>query len=105
MDQKQHAAERIQESDWTPWADLPNTDVLAHSEADQAKYESAARLIRNTFTTPAGRKTLDWLVGSFSVRLVEPDNSTQAAYRAGQANVVSQILYQMHIAEEGIKHE
>ncbi len=96
-----HAVERIQDSGWSPYVDEP---ALPDDEMERAKYESAARLVSATFSSPAGRKTLDWLIGSFHMRMSEPDNDTQAAFRAGQSNVVTQILYQMHIAKEGLKH-
>jgi len=95
-----HAVDRLQVADWSPYSDIPEPD-----ETDRKKYEAVARLIKQTFTGPAGRKVLDWLIGSFSMRQTEPENGTQAAFRAGQQNVVNQILYQMHIAEEGLKDE
>jgi hypothetical protein len=95
----QKAVERLQSADWSPYADLLPTPT-----ADVAKYEAAAKLIFQTFTSPAGRKTLDWLIGSFAMRMTEPESGTQAAFREGQANVVRQILYQIHIAQEGLKN-
>jgi|TARA_Y100000310_G_scaffold327163_1_gene393106 hypothetical protein len=94
------AVDRLLESDWSPHTDL--RDLGLSDPVETAKYEAAARLCASTFNSIAGQKTLEWMIGNFLMQMTEPQSGEQAAFRDGQANVVKQILYQLHIAKHGV---
>jgi len=93
---KNYAADRLRTGDWEVWNDAPPVDPAA-----QAKYDSANRLIFATFTSPAGRKTLDWMIANFLLGMTKPEDNTSAEYKLGQESVVKQILYFMKQAQGG----
>lgn len=86
------AAARVRTGQWDVFAKFPEGDA-------RAQYLESAKIIRQTFSSPAGRQTLDWMLSSFLLRTQEPMNAEQAMFHRGQASVVTQILHNMRLGD------
>lgn len=93
---RDYAAERLQQGGWEVFAEIAPPDPQV-----QAKFVAANRIIHATFTSPAGRQTLDWMIGNFLLAQNPPGDDTTAAFKLGQESVVKQILYAMKQTQEG----